>query len=140
MGINDISTYPSLHTHHFLKMFLDLYIVSVYGSERGKEGLVSRLMCHGVLRVSRSQTLPPASVSALSARTVPQLQSNRLIDTDAINQVSGAQHESSRVQDKCEQTVGCVACACVCLSTCVYQRLRIRLVTCPLELCLQSFP
>ena len=26
MGINDISTYPSLHTHHFLKMFLDLLI------------------------------------------------------------------------------------------------------------------
>ena len=25
MGINDISTYPSLHTQHFLKMFLDLY-------------------------------------------------------------------------------------------------------------------
>ena len=25
MDINDISTYPSLHTHHFLKMFLDLY-------------------------------------------------------------------------------------------------------------------
>ena len=26
MGINDISTYPSLHTHHFLKMFLDFCI------------------------------------------------------------------------------------------------------------------
>ena len=25
MGMNDICTYPFLHTHHFLKMFLDLF-------------------------------------------------------------------------------------------------------------------
>ena len=29
MGINDISTYPSLHTHHFLKMFLDLRFIGL---------------------------------------------------------------------------------------------------------------
>ena len=31
MGINDISTYPSLHTHQFLKMFLDLFTYTCLG-------------------------------------------------------------------------------------------------------------
>ena len=32
MGINDVSTYPSLQAHHFLKMYLDLFTSTCLGS------------------------------------------------------------------------------------------------------------